>query len=90
LVHRSKRCAKQRPRESGSGGVQHNSKDGALLVALNAVLAVSIDALNAFIPAPFAGDLIHAFTESFKAGLADMAGLLAGWAATSGALGRRG
>ena len=62
----------------------------ALLVGLSAFLAVSIATLNAFIPVPFAGDLVHAFTESFKAGLSGMVGLLAGWAATTRANGRRG
>jgi hypothetical protein len=31
----------------------------------------------------YAGDLIHAFAESFKAGLAGMVGLLAGWASAA-------
>jgi hypothetical protein len=62
----------------------------ALLVALSAFLAVLIATLNAFKPVPLAGDLIHAFTESFKAGLSGMVGLLAGWAATTRAGGRRG
>jgi hypothetical protein len=48
------------------------------LVALSATFAVLIALVNAFVAMPFAGDLIHAFIESFKAGLAGLVGLLAG------------
>jgi hypothetical protein len=50
---------------------------GALLF-VSAILSVAVATLNAFVPVPFAGELIHAFTESFKAGLAGLVGLLAG------------
>jgi hypothetical protein len=53
----------------------------AALVFASAVFAVGIAIINAFVPVPYSGELIHAFTESFKAGLAGMVGLLAGWAA---------
>jgi hypothetical protein len=55
----------------------------AALVGLSALLAVCVAALNAFVPVPFSGDLVHAFIESFKAGLASIIGVLAGWAAKS-------
>jgi hypothetical protein len=86
----SPKKAEQRPGRAEVPEFSTILRTVALLVALSAVLAVSIAALNAFISVPFAGDLIHAFTESFKAGLAGMVGLLAGWAATTRAPGRRG
>jgi hypothetical protein len=58
-------------------------KTVAALVALSAIAALIVATLNAFVTVPYAGDLIHAFTESFKAGLAGMVGLLAGWASTA-------
>lgn len=58
-------------------------KTVAGLVFASAILPVLVATLNAFVAVPFAGELIQAFTESFKAGLAGLVGLLAGRASTA-------
>ncbi len=51
------------------------------LIALSASMSVITALLNAYIRIPFAGDLIYAFMECFKAGLAALLGVLAGYTA---------
>lgn len=54
------------------------------LVVLSAFLAVSVAVLNAFYPMHAASELSHAFTESFRTGLATLVGLLVGHAVSTG------
>lgn len=56
----------------------------AALIAFSAICAVFIAALNAFVPVADASELIHAFMESFKAGVSGVLGFLAGRAVSRG------
>lgn len=53
------------------------------LVALSAFMATGISIVGAFFQIPFSEELVKAFIESFKAGLAGLVGLLAGAASQS-------
>lgn len=56
-------------------------KAAVALIALSASMSIATAFLNALIPIPFAGDLIYAFIECFKAGLSALLGVLAGYTA---------
>ena len=48
------------------------------LVVFSAFMATGISIVGAFFQIPFSEELVEAFIESFKAGLAALVGLLAG------------
>jgi predicted cation transporter len=54
----------------------------ATLTILSAILAVTLAVLNAFIPIPYADQIIQRFMESFSVGVGAIIGLLGGRALT--------